>query len=180
MSGEIETNRLLLRQFRDQDADAYASIRAKPEVMRYLPGGFASSPEETKRRAVANIEAFQQMWSAAPGYGPWAVVERESGVLCGHLGLRRLEDFEGRTELLYMLDSVVWGKGYATEGAVAALVFGFEVLELPEIIGLVLPENTPSARVLAKVGMWREPGSLELFGFQVALYTLSASAWRDR
>ena len=175
----IETSRLILRPFEGRDAEAYAAIRAKPNVMRYLPGGVANTSEETLRRAIANIEAFQKMWDGTPGYGPWAVVERESGELCGHLGLRRLEEFDGRTELLYMLDNTVWGKGYASEGARAALDFGFGELGLSEIIGFVLPENKPSVRVLERAGMRCEPGLLEIFGLQVAWYTLSAETWRN-
>ena len=177
MELSVETDRLILRPFAETDADAYAAIRAKPEVMQFLPGGLAATPEETVRRAKANISAFQKMWDEIPGYGPWAVIERQSDRLCGHLGLRLLEEFDGRTELLYMLDSSVWGCGYATEGAKAALAYGFGTLALDEIIGLVLPENAASSRVLEKVGMQRQQDLLEIFGLSVALYTLPRADW---
>ncbi|MEM7428212.1 MAG: GNAT family N-acetyltransferase [Pseudomonadota bacterium] len=174
----VETERLLLRPFLAHDLEAYAAMRAKPEVMRFLPSGTAPSVAENRRRALANIQAFQEMWEQAPGYGPWAVVEKESGCVCGHLGLRLLEEFEDRTELLYMLDSAVWGRGYASEGARAAVAFGFETLKLAEIIGLVLPENRASSRVLEKAGMRLQPGLLKIFGLDVALYTLGREDWR--
>lgn len=175
MSVSLETDRLILRPFTEADTDAYAVIRAKPEVMRFLASGAASTHEETHRRAAANIAAFHKMWTGIPGYGPWAVIEKETGRLRGHLGLRQLEEFDNHTELLYMLDSTVWGRGYATEGARAALDYGFKTLKLQEIIGFVLPENTASARVLEKVGMRPELDLIEIFGLNAALYALRSA-----
>ena len=128
-TARIETSRLTLRPFALGDIDAYAAIRAKPEVVRFLSGGEAAAAQ-AHEIADRTVRACLAAWSDGPGYGPWAVVETSSGRLIGHLGLRWLPELGGETELLYLLyllyllDSAAWGRGYATEGALAALDYG--------------------------------------------------------
>lgn len=165
----IETARLLLRPFQADDLAAYAAIRAKPEVVRYMPGGEAGAlaAEAAAQRVIALF--------TAPGEQPlpWAVLERTSSRLIGHLGLRRLADFDGAVELLYLFDSDVWGRGYATEGARAALDYGFTVLKLDRIIGLALAENLASRAVLRKVGMAEAPAPVQAFGLTLLLHEMN-------
>lgn len=172
----LRTARLTLRPFEPSDEPAYAAIRAHPSVARHLPGGEAEAAKAAEK-AAALVPAFAAMWDD-PGYGPWAVVETETGRLIGHLGLRRLDDFDGRTELLYALDPSAQGRGYAVEGARAALAYGVETLRLPEIVALALPGNAPSLRVMQRVGMTRHPGLIDLFGLQLVLCTLSRDDFR--
>jgi ribosomal-protein-alanine N-acetyltransferase len=165
----IETARLLLRPFQADDLAAYAAIRAKPEVNRYLPGGEARAAE-----AWAVAERVIALFTAPDTQPlPWAVVEKASGRLIGHLGLRRLEELEGAVELLYMLDSAFWGEGLATEGAQAALDYGFDALKLDRIIGLALAENKASRRVLEKLGMTLAPDPVHAFSMTLTLYELT-------
>ena len=165
----IETARLLLRPFQIDDIADYAAIRSKPEVIRYLPGGEARAGEA---RSVA--EQVIALFTAPDKHPlPWALVEKSSGRLIGHLGLRRLDEMEGAVELLYTLDSSVWGKGYATEGARAALAHGFDVLKLDRIIGLAMTENTASRNVLIKLGMTPAPHPIQAFGTTLMLYELA-------
>lgn len=166
MSSVIETARLRLRPFREGDVAAYAAIRAKPEVVRFLPGG-AESAARAHEIANRTVTGFAQLWRGDPGYGPWAVTERSSGRLIGHLGLRQLPELAGETEVLYLLDSSAWGRGYATEGAAAARDYGFGALGLARLIALALPDNAASLRVLEKIGMRREPGLITAFGLEV-------------
>lgn len=173
----ITTDNLLLRPFEPGDVDAYAAIRAKPEVVRYLPGG-PEGAADARAKAEQLIPAFIAAWRD-PGYGPWAVVERASGRLIGHAGLRLLPELGGETEILYMLDSDCWGRGYATEAAEAACRYGFETLGLDHLIALALPENAGSIRVMQKLGMTAE-GPFEAFGVAGLRYTLSRAQWRER
>jgi len=167
----IETARLLLRPFQADDLAAYTAIRAKPEVLRYLPGGEARAVE-----AKAVAERVITLFTVTGEHPlPWAVVEKSSARLIGHLGLRRLPDFNGDVELLYMLDSEFWGRGFATEGARAALDYGFNDLKLDRIIGLVLAENQASQAVLRKAGMVRTPEPVHAFGLTLTLYELTRS-----
>jgi RimJ/RimL family protein N-acetyltransferase len=160
----VRTARLLLRPFVLSDVAAYAAIRAKPEVMRYLPGGEARTAT-ARQDAERLTPLFASLWDEV-GYGPWAALDCASGALLGHVGLRRLPELGGETEVLYMLDSAAWGRGLAKEGAAAARDYGFGVLSLSRLIGLVLPDNTASLRVLERIGMRREE-TVDAFGLRV-------------
>nr|WP_302474392.1 GNAT family N-acetyltransferase [Roseococcus sp. MDT2-1-1] len=159
-----------MRPFRAGDIAPYAAIRAKPEVVRFLPGGMAlcATAREDAERIVPR---FAALWEAG-GYGPWAVEDRGSGTLLGHAGLR---DLGRETEILYMLDSRAWGQGLATEAALAARDYGFGVLRLPGLVGYALPENAASCRVLAKIGM-REEGRVHIFGLDALRFVLTPPA----
>ncbi|MEL7466150.1 MAG: GNAT family N-acetyltransferase [Pseudomonadota bacterium] len=163
----IETDRLILRPFAPSDEATYAAIRSQPETARFLPGGVegAAKGAETAARLVPY---FAALWDD-PGYGPWAVEEQATGRLIGHLGLRLLPEFEGETELLYALDPAAQGRGYAVEGARAALDYGFGTLRLQRIVAFALPENAPSLKVMERVGMTRRAELAEAFGMQVAM-----------
>lgn len=165
----IETARLLLRPFQPDDLCAYAAIRAKPEVVRYLPGGEAGALQ-AKTVAKRVIGLFT---AAGDDPKPWAVVKKSCGRLIGHLGLRRLPELDGDVELLYLLDSDFWGQGYASEGARAALDYGWSNLTLDRIIGLVLPENHRSQAVLKKIGMAQAPDPVHAFGLTLMLFEMS-------
>ncbi len=167
----IETDRLLLRPFEERDRPAYRAIRGKPGVTRFLPS-HTEDPAEAVRRADVTLSAFREAWKQ-DGYGPWAVVERASGRLAGHLGLRRLPD-GGETELLFLIDPAAQGRGYATEGGRAALAWGFDRLALLEIAAFVLPENAASVAVLERLGMKRGAGPVRAFGLEVLRYEMEA------
>ena len=155
----LATRRLVLRPFAASDVDAYAAIRAKPEVVAMLAGRAAAAA-----RASADAEQLISAWAEArPGAAPWAVEARDGGRLLGHLGLRPLPELGGETELLYMLDSEVWGRGLATEGGAAALRAAFGPLGLRRVIALALPGNAASLAVMRKLGM-RPEGEVQVFG----------------
>ena len=171
----IETGRLLLRPFGKDDGPAYRAIRLKPGVTRFLPSR-TEDPAEAARRADATVAAFREAWER-DGYGPWAVVERASGRLAGHLGLRRLPDLD-ETELLFPIDPGAQGRGYASEGGRAALAFGFDRLALPEVAAFALPGNAASIAVLERLGMTRRPGLVRAFGLEALRYGMRAAAFR--
>lgn len=143
----IETERLVLRPFTLDDVPAYAAIRAKPEVMRFFPPS-DETPAESACRVIAH---FMGHW-LDPGYGPWAAIDKRTGLLIGHLGLRYMPEF-GETEILYILDSTVWRQGLASEGAAAARDHAFDALGLDRVMAITLPGNVASAGVMTKIGM---------------------------
>jgi RimJ/RimL family protein N-acetyltransferase len=148
---EIETARLLLRRWRDGDLDPYARICADPEVMRYIGGG---SPL-TREQSEAEISRFVRHWDER-GFGLWAAEYRASGELIGFVGLAHQEEWsegEHKTEVGWRLDPASWGRGLATEGAVASVRYGFEELGLERIISIIQPENAASRRVAEKAGL---------------------------
>lgn len=172
----LTTARLLLRPFEAADIPAYAAIRAKPEVVRFLPG-LGMRAAEAERVAAEAVPRFAAQWTGEPGYGPWAVIEKASGLLLGHGGLRFVPEL-GDTEILYMLDRPAWGKGYATEVAAAACGYAFGTLRLPYVMALTKPENYGSRRVLEKTGMIRQPDLIELQGLQAVRYVMRREDWR--
>lgn len=172
----LATPRLILRPFESADIPAYADIRAKPHVVQYLSGGAAGAAQAWES-AKERVPAFQAIWQEPGGYGPWAVVEKASGQLIGHCGLRVWDALGGATELLYMLDDTAWGKGYATEAARASVRFGFEVLKLDEIVAVALPENSASIRVMERAGMRRLPGFTTVLGKTAVKCVLRREDW---
>jgi RimJ/RimL family protein N-acetyltransferase len=148
---EIETGRLLLRRWRDEDLDAYARICADPEVMRYIGGGATLTREQSEEQ----VSRFVRHWDER-GFGLWAVEHRASGAFIGFVGLAYQDEWtegEHKTEVGWRLDRACWGKGLATEGAVASVRYGLEDLGLERIISIIQPENLASRRVAEKAGL---------------------------
>ncbi len=147
----METERLTLRGWRDDDLDALAAMNADPEVMRYILDGSVRSREKS-------AEGLQKMMRHWPehGFGLFAVEVRETGALIGWAGLAVpdfLPEVLPAVEIGWRLNRQSWGHGYATEAAAAALRFGFEEAGLDRIISIRHPENTRSARVMEKLGL---------------------------
>jgi ribosomal-protein-alanine N-acetyltransferase len=144
---EIETARLRLRAFTALDLDELFMVFGDSEVMKYISAGKTRSREETMTGLLNTLKGWQRR-----GFGLWAVTIKESGRVIGYCGLIFLEDTP-EVEIAYGLAKAYWGKGYATEAALASLRFGFEELKLERIVAVVNPDNLPSQRVLEKLGM---------------------------
>jgi RimJ/RimL family protein N-acetyltransferase len=170
----VETARLRLRPFTLDDVDAYyAAVYGDPDVMRYLPGGVPRSRERTQQ-----IVEFFMHHREQNGFAPWAVIHKADNRLIGECGLNTVFDSRPREiEVLYALAKPYWGQGFATEGARASLRFGFEEVDLQRIIGLAMPENTASRRVMEKLGM-RYEGIKKYYGMKLATYTITREAFR--
>jgi len=167
----IATRRLILRPFREQDAEALHHIFAEDGILRYFPNPYPPSLER-----VQNLIAFQLQHWDEHGFGWWAVEPRDSQALIGWSGLQYLPDTQ-EIEIGYLLSRPYWGKGLATEGAMAGLRFGFEDLKLEEIVGITHLENIASQRVLRKIGM-SFTNEAEYFGMKVRRYSTDASSFR--
>jgi len=116
---ELETERLRLHAFRNEDLDAYAAMCADPEVMRYLGTGVTLSREDAWR----SMASFLGHW-ALRGYCMWALEEKATGDLVGRAGFLNPEGWPG-FELGWTLGRSYWGRGFATEAARRALDFAF-------------------------------------------------------
>ena len=167
---ELHTRRLVLRRFTEQDLDAYAEMCANPEVMRFLGPGKPLSRADAWRQ----IAFFLGHWELR-GYGMWAVEEKESGSFVGRIGFLDPEGWPG-FELGWALGREWWGKGFATEGARAALEHAFGELGRTHVISLVYPENAPSIRVAERLGEVLE-GETELFDRRVLIYGIQAGSY---
>jgi RimJ/RimL family protein N-acetyltransferase len=148
---EVETQRLLLRGWRDEDLEPYARMCADPEVMRFIGDGSILTREGSE----GQISRFLRHWDER-GFGLWALEEKGGGAFVGFAGLAHQEDWvegEHKTEVGWRLDRSFWGRGLATEAARASVAHGFETLGLERIISIIQPENYASRKVAEKAGL---------------------------
>jgi ribosomal-protein-alanine N-acetyltransferase len=149
----LRTPRLVLRPWRDADDDAFAAMFADPRVMEFL------GPMQERAAIDAGIQRIKQHF-AAHGFGWWAAEAPGTAPFIGFIGLsvpRFDAPFMPAIEIGWRLASTHWGKGYATEGARAALAFGFTQLGLDEIVSFTVPANVRSLRVMQRLGMTHDP-----------------------
>ncbi|MEY9872595.1 RimJ/RimL family protein N-acetyltransferase [Streptacidiphilus sp. MAP12-33] len=149
---ELHTDRLLLRPWLDSDLAPWAELNADPEVREHL-GRLL-----TREQSEASVRHFQAEF-AARGYGWWAVEVRESGRFIGFAGLDDTDEgmpFAG-VEIGWRLTRSAWGHGYATEAALACLDFGFDRLDLDEILATTIRRNLRSQAVMRRLGMTYDP-----------------------
>ncbi|MFF0269573.1 GNAT family N-acetyltransferase [Kribbella sp. NPDC004536] len=149
---ELRTDRLVLRGWRDSDLEPWAAMNADPEVREHL------GELLTREQSDASVASFQADFERQ-GYGWWAVEVGATGEFVGFAGLDPVDDdmpFTG-VEIGWRLARSAWGKGYATEAARAGLAFGFDTLELPEILAITTATNLRSQAVMHRIGMTRDP-----------------------
>ena len=168
----IVTERLLLRPWRDDDADrdAYARLCADPDVMRHIGKGVTRD----RQQAAEQLTDFVAHW-ARHGYGLRAAVERDSGEVIGFVGVARAGEpgvRPGDVEIGWRLMRDRWGRGYATEGARAVRDHAFAQLRLARLVAFVRPANDASIGVMRKLGMRLEKETLCSHGLPMRIYVL--------
>ena len=141
----LETARLILREWRASDADAYAGMATDVDVMRYV-GGVMDREQSWRSMAL-----HAGHWTLR-GYGNWAVERRTDGEFLGRVGLWNPKGWLG-LEIGWTLARPAWGNGYATEAAGAAMNWAWTVLNAPRLISVIHPDNTASMRVAERLGM---------------------------
>ncbi len=157
-----ETERLEHRALTVDDAEAFFALNSDPDVMRFTGEPLLPSLDAA-REAIASYPDFDSV-----GYGRWGCVLKETQAIIGFCGLKYLPDLDA-VDVGYRFLPPYWGRGLATEACIASLDFGFDTLRLDEIIGLVLPGNGASIRVLEKAGM-RSDGESVCHGMTVLRY----------
>ncbi|MDF1794514.1 MAG: GNAT family N-acetyltransferase [Thalassobaculaceae bacterium] len=150
----IETDRLILRPWRDEDLALFAALNADPEVMAYFPAPLSREESDAlAKRARTGIET--------DGYGWYAVQVKGGPDFIGMVGLN--VPYYGAdlpvwpcTEVGWRLSKAAWGRGYASEAATAALDFAFKTLGLDEVVSFTAVQNTRSQAVMRRIGMTRD------------------------
>jgi RimJ/RimL family protein N-acetyltransferase len=149
----IRTERLILRAWRESDKPAFAAMSADPRVMDWLGGTMSREQADAMAdHAIARI--------AERGWGVWAVEVVGGPDFIGWTGLSPPgpgHPMEGTVEVGWRLARDAWGRGYATEGAKAALAYGFETLGLKEIVSFTARTNLRSQAVMRRIGMTHRP-----------------------
>jgi len=151
----IETERLVLRNFRREDLDDFAATMADPEIVRCL----AVEPL-SREDALRRIFLAAGQWPIS-GIGMWAVETKSDGRMVGHVGFFDMErDMEpsliGQPEMGWIFDRSVHGKGIALEACQAALAWAAEHFGPVEIPAIISPDNMPSMKLAEKLGFVRE------------------------
>jgi len=176
---DVDTDRLHLRRFAATDVDALAAVFAKREVWEF-PFGRAFTRDETAAFLAAQIDQYESC-----GVACWLATERATDRVIGYVGIS-VPTFHPAilptVEVGWRFDPDVWGRGYATEGARAALDQAFGPLGLDRVCSLPQADNTASVAVAERLGMRRErtitlPGDGRRGPVDVAEFWITAAEW---
>jgi RimJ/RimL family protein N-acetyltransferase len=171
----IETERLILRPTAPEDFDAWADFMADETAARFLGG---PQPRSVAWRGFCTMAGAWRMF----GYAMFSVVEKDSGRWIGRLGPWKPEGWPG-TEVGWGLAREAWGKGYATEGAAAAIDWAFDKLGWTDVIHCIDPQNGPSQAVARRLGsrnlgVGAMPAPFE--AVPIEIWGQSLKDWRSR
>ena len=163
----LETDRLLLREFVEDDAESFFKLNNYPEVVRFVPDKPLLNVEQARQTLIDHPIADYRRY----GFGRGACILKSTGEQIGFAGLKYLDEL-GEVDVAYRLLPAHWGQGLATEVALASVRYGFAALGLKRIIGLVMPKNIASLRVLEKTGL-RYSGTVTLWEHKFSRYVIN-------
>ena len=163
----LETDRLLLGEFVEDDAESFFKLNNYPEVVRFVPDKPLLNVEQARQTLIDHPIADYRRY----GFGRGACILKSTGEQIGFAGLKYLDEL-GEVDVAYRLLPAHWGQGLATEVALASVRYGFAALGLKRIIGLVMPKNIASVRVLEKTGL-RYSGTVTLWGHTFSRYVIN-------
>ena len=169
----LETERLILRPFGEPDVEPMFEMLQDPDVVQFVGDRHIPTRQETWRM----VAGWLGHWTLR-GYGQWAIEERASGQLAGRTGIINPADWPG-PEVGYLLGKPWWGRGYATEGARAAMDWGFRELGFADLLSLIDPANQASIAVATRLGESLR-GETEIMGLHVLVYGISRVDWGAR
>ncbi|HEX8225699.1 MAG TPA: GNAT family N-acetyltransferase [Allosphingosinicella sp.] len=178
----IETARLRLRNWRDEDIEPFIRHTNTEPVMRWLGG--VRSPQE--HRDILRDRVIR--WQEERGFTFWLVERKSDEALLGFCGLKLASDsgspVEGDFEIGWRLREDAWGQGYAKEAASASLDFAFGRLDAPHVVALTVGENSASLGLMQRLGMTRRP-DLDYAGpawatGPVIVYRIEREEWTGR
>lgn len=175
MKIHIQTDRLILRDLEETDAEGIFALDSDPDVHEFL----GKNPISTIEEARQIIESVRKQY-VSNGIGRWAIIDKQTNEFIGWTGLKYEEgvrDF-GYYDLGYRLRKKYWGKGIATETAIESLKYGFEKMNLKEIGAAAVVDHIASNNVITKVGL----KLVETFEFEGELcnwYNIPKSVWES-
>ena len=185
MKFELQTERLVLRPFNEQDVDLAIALRTDPKVMKYI------AEVSTAEHVASRISIFCRR-SEDGSMGMWSVVQKESGQAIGTSILLPLPEEESDTrwdfhengkrvnedvEVGYMLKPSAWGQGFATEITRRLLRYAFEETPLTEVVAVTDPDNAASQNVLRKSGLI-DTGPRRAYCRDLPGFAITKSQWR--
>jgi ribosomal-protein-alanine N-acetyltransferase len=167
---ELQTERLILRSFREEDVDAMAELFANPDFMRFSLGTF------TERKKTVDFIEKVMGWDHAGMPSQFAVVLPAEHAVIGYCGFHHHPEVPGVIEIGYRLHPDYWNRGLITEAAQAVRDHAFADLKLPRVISLIHPQNIPSRRVAEKNGMKVEK-EITFRGFPTLVFAITREQW---
>ncbi|MBV9330966.1 MAG: GNAT family N-acetyltransferase [Alphaproteobacteria bacterium] len=172
----LSTARLILRGYRSEDFEPFAEFMADADVTRWLNGKPQPRPD-----AWRNFAGSIGHW-VLRGYGTWAVERKEDGAFIGRVGMINPEGWPG-LEVGWTLGKPYWGKGYATEAALATMRYAFLTQPVARIISCIHPDNLPSQAVAKRLGETRGERSELMIGgtaFPIDIWSISRAEFEKR
>ncbi|MFB9133706.1 GNAT family N-acetyltransferase [Vibrio olivae] len=148
----LQTERLILRPWQPGDRQALFDLCSDPKVMRYFPHPLSQRESDELLQRLISLIAKREGW------GFWAAEAKHSGEVLGFIGLHEQDKHSGIpgspfVEIGWRLKAHCWGQGLAMEGANANLDYAFEILQQPKVCAFTTVTNSPSRRVMEKIGM---------------------------
>jgi [ribosomal protein S5]-alanine N-acetyltransferase len=152
----LETERLILRRLSENDVDHIIALRGNPETMQFIPRPLIKS----KEAALAHLQMIDANIENNTAIN-WGVYLKETNDFIGFMGIYQMQPENFRAEIGYMVLPQFSGKGLTTEAVKGILNYGFDVLKLHSIEGVITPGNIASERVLQKNGFVKEAHFIE-------------------
>jgi RimJ/RimL family protein N-acetyltransferase len=169
----LETERLTLRAFHDEDLSAWAAIMGDPDVARYV----APAPL-TREESWRSMAGALGHWLLR-GYGTWAVERKSDGAMMGRVGMINPEGWPG-LEIGWTLGKRYWGQGYATEAAAVAMRYAFLTQPVAKLISCIDPDNVASQSVARRIGESKgERTALTVGGkdYPIDIWSITRDEW---
>jgi len=178
----VQTNRLVLRQWRDDDRPEFSAMNADPNVMRYFPSTLNAQESD------ALIDRFSGDIDSA-GWGFWAAERIDTGEFIGFIGINYSAEglpFAPCVDIGWRLAAKHWGLGFATEGARGAMDYAFWQVNLNQLVSMTSVGNTASERVMQKLGMVKQAANFMHPALEDGhslqehlLYSITSKQWRE-
>jgi ribosomal-protein-alanine N-acetyltransferase len=166
----LQTPRLILRPFREDDIGRLAELMANRDFMRFSLGPY------TREQTQTVLQKFLT-WNQAGLPSQFAVVFPENNDVLGYCGFLHHPEVPQEVEIGYRLDPAYWNRGLITEAARAVRDYAFVGQKLTRVISLIHPENIPSRRVAEKIGLMPEK-EITFRGFPTTVFALSREQWQ--
>lgn len=170
MQTPLTTDRVVIRDWSVDDAEAAYAIYGSPEVTHWL------TPAMDQVGDVAAMRSVLQAWQEAqpnlpPPRGRWAVQLRDGGAVIGGLGIRLLPPYEDDLELSWQLSRAFWGHGYATEACLALLAWAF-TQDTEELLAVARPNNVRAIATAKRIGMQWVGETTKYYDLRLQVYRI--------
>ncbi|MBO3750110.1 GNAT family N-acetyltransferase [Streptosporangiaceae bacterium NEAU-GS5] len=173
MGMPLITDRLVVREWTADDADAALAIYGSEEVTHWLTPAMLQISDLAAMRAV--LDAWQEAQPNLPKpRGRWAVQRRDDGVVVGGLGIRLLPPYEDDLELSWQLNRDSWGQGYAVEAASALISWAF-TQEIDELFAVARPANQRAIATAERLGMQWVGETSKYYGLNLQVYRIRSA-----